>query len=108
MLGSIVYLAALFVFQICWTGLCYLEKMQPSMYSKIGANVFFVLLLVSVVFAFFVIEWWIVLISLPIIWFCGGRLGGKIASRWNFPIVYILVCVFSMSVMYHTYILLNK
>ena len=101
---TVLYLLSLFVYQMFWGMLCVYEKRLPTLISKIGANVGFICLLIAIVFAFFVSKWWVVLVSLPIIWFCSGFLGGKIANRYHIPTVCVMVCVFALSVMYHTYL----
>ena len=83
--------------------MCVYEKRLPTLVSKLGANIGFICLLAAIIFAFFVTKWWISLIALPIIWLFGGFIGGKIASRWHIPTICILICVFALSVMYHTY-----
>lgn len=102
--ASVLFLSFLFVFQIFWCALCFLEKYKPSLISKIGANAGFLCLLASIVFAFFVAKWWVVLISLPFIWLIGGFVGGKIAKRWDIPTICVCLCALSFSVMYHIFI----
>lgn len=99
----IMYLTSLFVYQICWCALCWLEKFKPSEMCVLGANIGFLALVFAIVIAFFTIKWWTVLIFYPVIWLLGGFIGGKIACRWNYPVIYFLVCVSTLSVMYHTF-----
>lgn len=100
---ELFYLLALALYFICWSALAVLERLRPSSLSKIGANAGMILFIAAVVVAFINIKWWVVLISLPVIWLIGGLAGGKLARAFPATALYLVAAVFLLSVMYHAY-----
>lgn len=104
---QISFLATLFIYFLCWSALSVLEKTRPSYFSVVGTNVGMGLFLTCIVVAFINITWWIVLISLPLIWFIAGFIGGKLARRFSHPAVFFLVAFFCLSFMFHIFYTTN-
>ncbi|MBQ9417068.1 MAG: hypothetical protein IJU19_00610 [Bacteroidales bacterium] len=98
-----IYLAALFIYWVCWTACCYLEKTQPSMLSIIGTNLGLYVLIFSIVVAFINIRWWLVILFLPFLWAMGGWIGGKMAKLLPMTWLYLLIGVGMFSFLVHVY-----
>lgn len=99
-----IYLAALFLYWICWAACCYLEKNQPSILSIVGANLGMSALVFCIVIAFINIKWWIVLLFLPFSWVVGGWIGGKFARSFHAAAwLWVLLCTAFLSIMVHAY-----
>lgn len=99
----IMYLIALLVYFLCWSALSVLEKISPHfLFSSLLTTIGLWLLISLITLAFIKFSWWVVLLSLPLVWILGGWLGGKLARIIRIPLLWACIGVVALSVMYHS------